>query len=195
MQVLREKGPSYLDLGAGDKPPLIPTAKPKYWDEYVDGSGMVILSRGRTAIGVADLPYVQSSPIFRKVDNELINDRDPKHMLASLLSGYFSHVTLVRRAQVQAIGESTRAAAALLAYKSRNGSFPATLAEALSPVPTDPFTDNPLHYRREEKGFVVYSVGEDGKFAGGEPGRVNGRYDVAFRYPVPSYYARALKDQ
>jgi len=48
---------------------------------------------------------------------------------------------------------------ALLAYRRREGRFPETLT-LLSPVASsDPYIHQPLHYRRTEKGFVLYSVG------------------------------------
>ncbi|HLJ57486.1 MAG TPA: hypothetical protein VKT77_20780 [Chthonomonadaceae bacterium] len=33
--------------------------------------------------------------------------------------------------------------------------------------PHDPFTSQPLHYRRDGQGFVLYSVGQDLKDDGG----------------------------
>ena len=57
----------------------------------------------------------------------------------------------------------------LAAYRSdHDGNYPAKLAELvptyLASVPADPYeNDQPIHYRRESKGFLIYSVGPNGK--------------------------------
>jgi hypothetical protein len=58
-------------------------------------------------------------------------------------------------------------AMALKLYKSEHGEYPESL-DALSGaflpvVPTDPFTNKPLVYVRRDDGFLVYSVGPNGK--------------------------------
>lgn len=60
---------------------------------------------------------------------------------------------------------------ALAAFRHDRGEFPASL-DALAPgylksVPLDPFTDKPFHYRRDGAGYLLYSVGENGKDDGG----------------------------
>jgi hypothetical protein len=71
----------------------------------------------------------------------------------------------------------TKLAFALAAYRADHGSYPARLAD-LAPkyvreVPKDVFNDAELHYRREGKGYCLYSVGHNGKDDGGK-GIVNG---------------------
>ena len=56
---------------------------------------------------------------------------------------------------------------ALAAYQRENGRYPPTL-DALTPkylakIPNDLFTGAPLIYRPSEKGFLLYSVGPNGK--------------------------------
>ena len=72
---------------------------------------------------------------------------------------------------------------------AHDGKLPAALAELvpqyLAAAPTDPFDGKPLRFRPLEKGFVVYSIGEDGDDDGGRP-RKSGQkvardYDVTFR--------------
>jgi membrane protease YdiL (CAAX protease family) len=67
--------------------------------------------------------------------------------------------------------ELTKLAFALAAYHADNGSYPAKLAD-LTPkyvreVPSDIFNDADLHYRREGGGYLLYSVGINGKDDGG----------------------------
>ena len=74
------------------------------------------------------------------------------------------------------------AAAAVLAAKAQTGAFPETLPVGF----TDPYTGKPLGYRREGgDGFVVYSVGPDGKDTGGVPGDRPKWEQAVFRYPAP----------
>nr|CAA9286545.1 hypothetical protein AVDCRST_MAG63-3995 [uncultured Armatimonadetes bacterium] len=65
-------------------------------------------------------------------------------------------------------------ALALRAYRAERGRYPERLAELapeyLKSVPVDPFAlEGPLRYRRTATGYVLYSVGPDGKDDGGKP--------------------------
>lgn len=57
-------------------------------------------------------------------------------------------------------------------YRLAHGSVPGTLDQVvpvyLATIPEDPFSRAPLRYRRMDRGFVVYSVGEDGRDDGGK---------------------------
>ena len=63
----------------------------------------------------------------------------------------------------------TRAGLALLRYREDHGAFPSTLDVLEVNELTDPFTQGLLHYRTEDDGFTVYSVGEDLQDNGGTP--------------------------
>ncbi|MCX6380111.1 MAG: hypothetical protein NT023_11655 [Armatimonadetes bacterium] len=74
--------------------------------------------------------------------------------------------------------------AQVLAWKVKRDVFPNSLKEVISSVPLDPFDGKPLRYRKEGAGFVIYSVGDTGKY----DGRVfeKGRWrESVFRYPAP----------
>ena len=88
----------------------------------------------------------------------------------------------------------TRAGLALLQYQQAHGVFPPTLDALGVEGLVDPFTEQPLHYRPESEGFLVYSVGEDRKDDGGtprpqyqdsDPRRKPVDYDVIWRFPSP----------
>jgi hypothetical protein len=88
----------------------------------------------------------------------------------------------------------TRAGLALFEYKRTHGAFPETLATLGLCDLIDPFANQPLHYRPEGEGFVLYSVGEDGKDNGGtpkpehqdsNPRRRQKEYDEVWRFPTP----------
>jgi hypothetical protein len=59
-----------------------------------------------------------------------------------------------------------RLAFSLAAYRADHGTYPDSLGALVpryaSRVPSDPFTEQPLRYRREGSGFLLYSVGHNG---------------------------------
>jgi hypothetical protein len=130
---------------------------------------------------------------MRAVETEVDQDQNRWHLLNLIVFPVLTDCA-AKPAQIQATFEITRAAAAVLAWKDRHGTFPPTLETALSPVPTDPFDGKPLRYRREGAGFVVYSIGKEGKFTGGAPDQKPGGWDILFRYPLPSYYKGPIKE-
>lgn len=130
---------------------------------------------------------------IRAKDGKVDADTDPQHLLLHVV--YSDYVSTVRKqALMQDIADTTIATAKITVKKGGRGAIPAQLTDAMKPdpVPDDPFDGKPLRYRIDDKGFVIYSVGQDGKFDGGKPGKVKGRYDVLFRYPVPAYYAKEM---
>jgi hypothetical protein len=72
--------------------------------------------------------------------------------------------------------QAARAAIAVMRHRLAHGVLPQTLADidpAFWPEDMDdPFTGEPLHYRQTNNGFMVYSVGENGKDDGGSTERV-----------------------
>lgn len=93
----------------------------------------------------------------------------PKHplnqsLLASVLSGS-SDKSTVRVARLRLLA----CAAAVRAYRMRHGRYPRTLAEAgVADLNKDPITGGEFIYRTGVKGFLLYSVGMDGKDDGGK---------------------------
>jgi hypothetical protein len=65
----------------------------------------------------------------------------------------------------------TALALVLAAYLHDHGSYPAALVDLcpndVADVPKDPFSDGEFRYRREEDGYLLYSVGPNGKDDGG----------------------------
>ena len=68
-------------------------------------------------------------------------------------------------------------ALAVMGYRSRTGHWPAALVDA-GKVTMDPFDGKPLRYVRRSDGFVVYSIGVDGKDDRG------GKGDEVFEFPA-----------
>ena len=84
---------------------------------------------------------------------------------------------------------------ALAAYRADHGAYPAELAalvpKYLPTVTEDPFSGGPLRYRRDGPGYVLYSVGMNGKDDGGraywdhrDGEDASGCDDIAIRVPA-----------
>jgi hypothetical protein len=77
-------------------------------------------------------------------------------------------------------------ALALKAYKAQHGRYPVDLTALKKDgwqLPLDPFTGKPYRYRRDNQGFLVYSLGEDMKDQGGQKGSASSgtTYDLQSR--------------
>jgi hypothetical protein len=73
--------------------------------------------------------------------------------------------TLLKRATLEAIYDTARIGMACKIFRNLHGDFPEDLAE-LSPeileeIPIDPFTGHPFIYKKQDSGFIVYSVGSN----------------------------------
>jgi hypothetical protein len=82
---------------------------------------------------------------------------------------------------------AARAGIAVERFRLANGRLPDSLDELapkwLDSVPTDPFDDKPIRYKKLTKGFVTYSVGPDLKDDDGkerDPKNYNATYDITF---------------
>ena len=88
--------------------------------------------------------------------------------------------------------ELTNLALALAAYRAEQGSYPAKLADLtpkyVAAIPLDPFNDQALHYTRQGDGYLLYSVGVNGKDDGGKGAadckEGEGWDDLAIRVPA-----------
>jgi len=133
-----------------------------------------------------DLPdHIALRP--ENIPHEKIIEELPPWSLAKMLAPALSHarVSFVRLKAMKAI---LTAEIALQIYRNENNSYPRNLEQLkgiLSKTPIDPFTNEPLKYRRTENGYVVYSVNENLVDDGGEGDLARGRKDIVGRYPLP----------
>jgi hypothetical protein len=86
----------------------------------------------------------------------------------------FPAISLARQAtvRVQVSADSVQTALAVIRYHRQHDRWPTSLDELvgtfLERVPTDPFDGQPLRYRLQDDGFVIYSVGVNGVDDGGQ---------------------------
>jgi hypothetical protein len=88
------------------------------------------------------------------------------HVLVPAVDG-----ALIREAETRVAGRLIRIGLQLERARLRDGRYPADLtflAQLDRPIETnDPFTDQPLRYHPDDAGFLLYSVGSNGRDDGG----------------------------
>ena len=130
--------------------------------------------------------FVQLSSAFPR-DRPPLTDlsRPPSVWDDFVIGDHFIARWLVRTDSLQLHWRALETRIAIERYKRRHGSYPGTLdllvPEFLAAVPQEPWGPGPLHYRalpapdEYGRGYVLYSVGEDGVDDGGkmqpDPGR------------------------
>jgi len=102
-------------------------------------------------------------------------ERIPRYAIFTRMLAPVVSRAIANQIKAQANIEGCKGLAAVHAYRTARGSYPATLAEACSllgrEAPLDPYTGKALLYRRTAGGFVLYSVGENLVDDGGKPSR------------------------
>ena len=193
LENLRKTGPSSIKplmrTGSASPEPM----DAHTWNAFVDENASLLLRHSRTIIAVADKPYMQSYPVIRAADASVDSDPNPQHLLLVLMDENYGYMAEQRATSV-ARANVTRAAAAVLAWKGRHRVLPATLAQAISPVPTDPFSGAPLGYLRRRSSFVVYSAGKTGTYTGGSRDQKPATRESVFRYPLPPALKGPIRD-
>lgn len=114
------------------------------------------------AVEMFESPYVPRDTGIRKE----FNDARGKHFLthwATHVNDFFKgvHCDMVARLHM------TRAGLGLLEYRAEHGALPPSLDDLKLEKLIDPYVGQPLRYRVEPDGFLVYSVGEDMQDNGG----------------------------
>lgn len=132
------------------------------WQEYCDDRSGVSEKAYERAKPPGAVPLKALSP--EEAADELVGILTSPWMVTF---GYTVHVD-GRRDAVMAV---SRLAVALAIYRAEHGKYPARLEElvpkCIAAIPADPLADGPLHYRVSGGGYVLYSVGVNGKDDGG----------------------------
>jgi len=141
------------------------------------------------SIAAASLPMPESM-----MSTNLLSDRSETagkklYILSSMLLPSLTRAT-VNEASMKASISLAVTSLAIERFRLDAGRLPHTLGDLvpnyLAAVPLDPFDGAKIRYRRLAKGYVIYSVGEDGKDEGGRepPGRKKlsdkSSYDITF---------------
>ena len=121
-------------------------------------------------VAASKLPWPQA---LRKAD--LLEAQRRRSMALfqpyAMIAAHSTHEEFFATATAEALNRATDAALGVARYRLKHGKTPTELGLMvpmfLPEVPKDPFTGEPLRYRVEKDGFVVYSVGKDGVDDGG----------------------------
>ena len=185
----QEDSDPYADLPQVKAKSFTPEER-RFGSHLLDAAEANYLSQMRRLVDAADEPGPERHAVFASLQNagpapswDPIQQLNPALPLNQILLPAFGRMDDVDN-RTQAQEEVTLAGAALLSERARTGRFP----DALPGGFLDPFTGHPLGYRREgDTGFVVYSVGPDGRYDGGKSGE--DEYDpnhASFRFPGPT---------
>ena len=186
--VLQPKGPELMGaLGMGDGPPAIllraiPSA-------YFKSDMIWYLDIMNRYVDAARKPYPENFQLGDRLRVD-IDQAIPKYYVVSrMILPALSRVFTTGQTHV-ARCETARVGLAVLRRRVKHGQLPKDL-NALVPayldrVPLDPFDGKPLRYRKDADGFVVYTLGENGKDDAGDTERREGKQpDVGFRVRWP----------
>ncbi|HRK33564.1 MAG TPA: hypothetical protein PLJ47_03125 [Candidatus Hydrogenedentes bacterium] len=132
------------------------------------------------AVDASRLPEMERRTRFNEIEVRLGKTLNPlvSMLVPNILRSSVTHDHTTARIRVAA------AAIAVERYRIASGKLPDSL-DALVPrflesVPQDPFDGAPLRYIREDKGFAVYSIGENMTDEGGLRGSKRGVGDEVF---------------
>ena len=130
--------------------------------------------------------YTRSArePYLRGEQGALDKQMSRLHLVTSMIVPALGRVKEVYWEMVAEM-RVTRTGVALLKDKKADGSFPNTLQEPALKQTDDPFSKERLVYRSGPDGFVLYSVGPDGKDNGGAPKQKNQKtdWDIVWKFP------------
>jgi hypothetical protein len=144
----------------------------------------VLLLQLTGRLDIFTLRYLQSMQQFLQVCRMPLieglkhsKDADPPHplldsLICNLSLGGDDRTTIEFMARTSTKVLASCTSLAVERYRLANGALPGSLSDLvpkfLDAFPTDPFDGQQLRYKKIAKGYVVYSVGEDGKDDGGD---------------------------
>ena len=186
-----QTGPLKLLAGAAMDWDLILTITNSWYDKLVKAMEIESYSERETAIAATEAELNKlagpgagaavASVFSRKARSEYM-----AHVLGSLLLPAISAAS-VAEDRTNLDRQLMQTAAALAVFKQKNDTYPASLAELtpklLDDVPMDMLTGKPLTYQRTADGYVLYSMGPNGKDEEGS-NELRQRYlgyDVSYR--------------
>ncbi len=120
-------------------------------------------------------PYYEAKGAFEKSEKDWghpLRRKLQRHApLTAMFYPEYSNYSL-QFAYFEARRDLGKVATALKLYKLKYGSYPKHLTDLvpnfIHELPRDPFTGSDLLYHKEGKGFLLYSLGQNGKDDGGK---------------------------
>jgi len=179
--------PWAIDSSFFHKPPPLPVLQAYAALGLSAREGTIFLDHMAECIRIVQLPTFERLAAVQAAEANFRGRR-------GLLVNVSEHVPSLISREVRTIAqiETAKTALGVERYRLMQGMLPETLAPLvpryLPKIPPDPFDGRSLRYKQIERGFVVYSVGEDGADDGGKepppPGKTRESwetYDIVFR--------------
>lgn len=114
-------------------------------------------------IKAASLSYYDNRTTFGELKRQL-NEVPAIYKMAGMLFPNLE-AAFLKEATLEAVLDSARLGIACKIYRSASGNYPEKLSdlrpEILEELPLDPFTGKPYAYRKQDPGFIVYSLGSN----------------------------------
>ncbi len=138
-------------------------------EEFFEKQEISFLRTVLIVIPLTEKPYWQVNKELEKIDKDIKNLPDNEIFSKSTLPAIVRVYMLEARTDAQ-LGAAEIAIANKI-YKTKHGEYVESLSqlspEILPTTPLDPFTGKDYIYKKKEKGFIVYSLGENLKDDGG----------------------------
>lgn len=180
--------PETMDLG----PELVGLLKTRAFGRaWLEGEKLRLLEGFRRLLALAEQPWYESEKGRKELDAWI------EHSEEEPPTGLF--VVLLMPGITGALSAQPRREATLLEmalgvelemHRRRTGSFPQALIHLrlshLKELPVDPFTGEPFRYERKDGGYLLYSVGRNGKDDGGKYDRDQGFDDIVWTVDLGS---------
>ncbi|MFA5393919.1 MAG: ABC transporter permease [Candidatus Ratteibacteria bacterium] len=132
---------------------------------------IVFLRLSEQQLNLLEKPYYQTKDVFRGFERNLkrLSRYAP---FTVMFDRYYGQAFSLPIANLEALQDLAKIVTALKRYKLTHGQYPKDLAELrpdfISELPIDPFTGRDFIYKQEGKGFILYSLGENGVDNGGK---------------------------
>jgi hypothetical protein len=129
--------------------------------------------------------HIEQAVALKSLGDEVEKlDGKPTYELAAILMPVFSQAA-VKLAMADEQTRLRRTTLEIARFRSKTGRWPASLGELARPPQPDIFTGKPPIYRRTDKGFLLYSVGEDRRDDGGRTTKdeKTGALDLTVKFP------------
>ncbi|HOV21783.1 MAG TPA: hypothetical protein PLW95_03780 [bacterium] len=182
------------NLFGTDDPEKIQKFAEKYWDEEIS----VYIENMIKIISFAEKPYWEVKKKIEDLNTEIQKIPEKRAVLAKQTCLAVSRAYL-QEANLDAYLGTAEIGLANRIYRQQHGKFADSLnqltPEILSSLPLDPFSGKDYIYKKKDKGFIVYSVGENEKDDGGVPAKKmnwKGDYDIVWEdkgaeIPISAY--------
>jgi hypothetical protein len=127
--------------------------------------------------------YIENPHTHDRVDILERQVEEQHHMLTKILAPAISRVKVMHNEMIAEV-RITQAGLALLQYIQSRENLPDTLETLKLQNINDPFSELPLHYKSQEQGFILYSVGPDKKDNDGSPRQKKQKddWDIVWSY-------------